>query len=909
MSRVGSLAPLCGLLLGIGQLCCELPEPIERGSATPASVGRYIDLSSHRTRGSELLGALARASKPGAATPLNVHRAEIVDLSETRLLLRSHGGGNGYLEWAADLDANGVFELELAASVDRPCVLRFLWRRADEAFAFEQSVAWPMPVPGEHRSRRTLRGRPGFSQQIVAVRLQIESQDPVRVEVEDLLSSGWDRDLALDEVSDGSLVSLRFGSEVRPSFLLHPGEERVSSIPAGHWQLRGAAIHAGATRQDLKLVLSDTSGVIGSQTIHVEPVAPKEQSIYWTPIEWEVEIAEQAELTYTIESTGDPRFVVVAALKAVPRIDEAAPRAVLVSLDTVRADTLGIYGAEGNPSPRLDRLARRSWVFDRAFSTSSWTLPSHMSLLTGYWPARHTIEGGGRSYSGHSWTLAQGLRDAGYWTEAWTEGGFVDPRFGFAHGFDRYVVLPTNHLMAESVEGSLRSLETVRGPAFLFLHTYQAHAPYDPEPEAFARYAGREDIDGLPSRTELWNWMEAWRRDEQRLPAEQLDLLEAAYRAGIPRVDRLMEVFLDGLDSLGPASPDVLIVTSDHGEVFQERSTLLEHGRELYPELLAVPLIVSTGDPGATGRRSEVASIADVPATLLDLLGQPAPPSDGRALLSGAMNGPSLRTRVKAAVQPPFTAAYRFASVSADHVDAIEVGHEVGVGRRYSNDVSAERPHFAAPAERADLPAIERAWADDHRGRTEIALRFEEPRSELRLRVLSSGRIIDAIALPSVSAALRKAGSSEVQIDLTPTQPTRWVSLLLETDPPDAGLMIEIPERAGPLRWSCGARDDVQDAARCSRALDEVGGPVATFAEDPGGWIRIVRHPGVPFRSASVSLGEELAAAPVDPVLARQLEALGYAGVEVGTGGEEDLDPARGEILPGRVAVLRTESP
>lgn len=907
--------------------CSDEPEPrVTIRPAVSESVGRYFDARDLLTKRPSLLRALAATEEP------RLWKAEIVERSADRLVLETDGTGNGSVDWVARFDADRVFELDLGVKVGRPCIIRFFWRRAGEPFAPSRSQRWSIPVAGEHHSRRLLRGREGFEGEIVAVRIQVEAEESIRLELDRLEGYGWDPPLELPGDADESLVTLRFGEEVRPSFLLATDSTRIQAVPPGRWVLRGAAAHPWSKARRLRLELVGSQGTIDTRTVEVAPVESDVVGQSWTPIVWPVSVGEDgAELRYSLPS--DPGVenrgavgasVFVAALRPLRVPVGASPRAVLVSLDTLRKDVLGLYGASGDPSPAIDRLGQRSWVFDRAFATSSWTLPSHMSMLTGYWPARHAVEGGERSYLPSSPSLAQTLREAGYWTEAWVEGGFVDPRFGFAYGFDRYVVQNAYHRMAEIVSGGLDTLRAIEAPVFLFLHTFQSHAPYDPDPEAFARYAGTDDP--LPNRVELWEWMEEWRHGGGRVPTDRLALLWSAYRAGIHKVDGLMKTLLEGLEDLPESSPEVLVVTSDHGEAFQERTEMLEHGRWLYPELLAVPLIVSTGGEHPPARVDALASIADIPATIAALLDVPFPFGDGRVLVPGASDPPE---GVRAGVQPPYSAAYRIAHIGPDRIESLEIGNSVGDERSYRVDplpnIDAPAPVDAdrAPAHPVDRDRLESAWSYDHRGRTEIAIRFPKPFGGLPVRVRSSGEIVDAIVLPSVRAQLRQLGTGEVVADLNAGQETHWLTLLLELSPPDAGLVIEVPASAGELTRLCGDQVDPPDAETCHGAVEAAMGveaglaaddAVATLTRRQGGWLRVVRHPGAPFRTAAAGGGEDgdRVEGGIDRDLAERLQALGYVDVTATEEHEQDvrtLDPSALAVPTNAIEIRRPSLP
>ncbi len=464
-------------------------------------------------------------------------------------------------------------------------------------------------------------------------------------------------------------------------------------------------------------------------------------------------------------------------------------------------------------------------------------------------------------------------------------------------------------MMDEALRGSVESFADLEGPGFLFFHTYQAHAPYEPDRDRFARYAGVDDLDELPSRTETWRWMEKWRTEGGRLPEDQRALLWHAYRAGIPPVDARLGHLLRDLDVPRRGTDDVVVVTSDHGETFQETTDHLEHGAHLYAELVAVPLVVASGRMDMGVRRAEPASIADVPATMLALLGEPIPGTDGRPLLhrSSARStagdaridfAPApARPGVRASVQPPFEAEYRAGLADETGIAVHEIG--AGVTRRYR--VGSE------PVAAGDVtPLLSTGWAEDHRGRTEFDFRFEVEHGEGEIRIQASSAIVDALVLPSVAGAMRRVGERGLAIRLVPGRPTRWLRVLVETAAADAGWRIEVPDALGPLTLRCGEIDSVLGPEDCFAALGHAPAARDTlFAAASPGALIVRRHPGEAF------LGRAGGRAPtrqvLDPALVRQLEALGYAGVEVGgSGADVAEDVASTAALPGRAELSRS---
>ena len=116
----------------------------------------------------------------------------------------------------------------------------------------------------------------------------------------------------------------------------------------------------------------------------------------------------------------------------------AHPNVLLITIDTLRWDRVGAYGAAHNPTPVLDRLASRGTRFETAIAHAPLTAPSHASILTGLTPVRHGVRDDGAFALAEQITLASTLRAAGYSTAAFVSGFPLDRRFGFAAGFQTY---------------------------------------------------------------------------------------------------------------------------------------------------------------------------------------------------------------------------------------------------------------------------------------------------------------------------------------------------------------------------------------------------------------------------------------------------------------------------------------
>lgn len=312
------------------------------------------------------------------------------------------------------------------------------------------------------------------------------------------------------------------------------------------------------------------------------------------------------------------------------------PNVLLVSIDTLRADSLSLYGAKRPTSPHLDAFAADALVFERALSTSTWTLPSHGSLFTGLLPDRHALLSIHDRLSERALTVAERLRRLGYRTAAFTDGGFLHPRWGLSRGFDRWDVTPGQAWQPKDVaviagQASRWLQENRFAPFFLFVHTYETHQPYR-DREGFAERF-------LPPGAPRGDSPNVVGLDAANLSAAELERIRALYDAGVSRADHFLGALLEELARSGRLDDTAVIVTSDHGE------ELGDHGRfehalgRVWDECVHVPLIVRPPggvapdlDPAARRPRVPVTSL-DVAPTILAWAGAADPSLPGRPLL------------------------------------------------------------------------------------------------------------------------------------------------------------------------------------------------------------------------------------------------------------------------------------
>jgi arylsulfatase len=289
-----------------------------------------------------------------------------------------------------------------------------------------------------------------------------------------------------------------------------------------------------------------------------------------------------------------------------------APNVILISLDCVRADHLGAYGYERSTSPRLDEFAEDAALFETATSVSSFTHPTHMTMLTGLPPSIHGVSRWRKPDSSVAY-LPEVLSRAGYRTNGIVSGPLLSQSFGFERGFDIYHAFHDETRAPELAEAAVEMLRRGRGqPQFLFLHFFDAHWPYWPGDELntlFGPLSG--DTSGLLEKVR-----------NQIPPANEREVqhMMDLYDAEIVYLDREVGRFLDELKKSGMYESSLVIVTADHGEAFLEHG-FWEHGQTLYQEMVHVPLMVKWPGKSPPRRVASLVSQADLFPTILEAAG------------------------------------------------------------------------------------------------------------------------------------------------------------------------------------------------------------------------------------------------------------------------------------------------
>jgi arylsulfatase A-like enzyme/Flp pilus assembly protein TadD len=308
-----------------------------------------------------------------------------------------------------------------------------------------------------------------------------------------------------------------------------------------------------------------------------------------------------------------------------PKAPARQPNVLLVTIDTLRADHVGAYGAATGATPNIDRLAREGTRFESAISSVPLTLPSHATILTGLLPTRHGVRnnGAGALAPGNT-TLAEAFAARGYATGAFVGSFVLDRRYGLDQGFSVYDdeidrdstvagALEAERDGAAVTDRALAWVGNTNRPFFAWVHLYDPHAPYVP-PEPFrSRFADRP------------------------------------YDGEIAAADAQVGRLLAMLDAKGLRGDTIVVVTGDHGEALGEHGELT-HGLLLFEPTLRVPLIVSAPSAKQGSVVREPVSLADLAPTIAALASVP--------FGDGNLSGHDVSASVRQGIEPSPSVIY-----------------------------------------------------------------------------------------------------------------------------------------------------------------------------------------------------------------------------------------------------------
>jgi arylsulfatase A-like enzyme len=353
---------------------------------------------------------------------------------------------------------------------------------------------------------------------------------------------------------------------------------------------------------------------------------------------------------------------------------EGPPNVLLVSIDTFRADRLGVLGNDRGLTPNLDRFAAESVVFSQAYSQSTITGPSHASVFTSRYPSEIAGTSRAPAIGPDMYTLPEVLGRYGYQSAALVAGGDLNPLMGPTRGFDTYDASVDFGSFWHTTPMAMDWLDAAdpERPFFLFVHGYDTHPTYfKPTPFGLLhtgssaltvaqqatlnatervldgyRHANLDlldtvtraelrprDAEGKAKLAQL-----AQRARLPQVPAADQALIRKVYDGAVSYADAMFGVLLSRLEARGHLDDTVIVVMGDHGEALGEDG-LFHRCCALSDELTHVPLMFRLPNGEGGGRVVDgLVELVDIMPTVLELVGATAPSG-----IKGRSLGPALR--------------------------------------------------------------------------------------------------------------------------------------------------------------------------------------------------------------------------------------------------------------------------
>ncbi len=290
----------------------------------------------------------------------------------------------------------------------------------------------------------------------------------------------------------------------------------------------------------------------------------------------------------------------------------------LISIDSLRADHVGCYGYERNTTPTMDKVAADGIRFANAMSTSSWTLPTHLTMFTGRYQIAHGVMHESYTLSDQVPTMGEVMKAAGYATAGFVSAPYLAAHYGYSRGMDVYRDLSSEYGHRAEARSAIVSKELTElavdwlednkdEPFFMFVHNFDAHYDYTPPPPYDTMfdddYEGEMDGNHFIERKDV----------NANMDKRDLDHILALYDGEIRYADDHIGILLDQLRELGLHDDTIVLIVSDHGDEFFEHGNKGHH-RTLYDEVLRVPMIVRLPD------RAHAGTVVDEQVTLVDLM-------------------------------------------------------------------------------------------------------------------------------------------------------------------------------------------------------------------------------------------------------------------------------------------------
>lgn len=351
---------------------------------------------------------------------------------------------------------------------------------------------------------------------------------------------------------------------------------------------------------------------------------------------------------------------------------------ILVTIDTLRADHLSLYGYRRDTSAAagaaargsaagftIDELAHQGVVFTRALAPRGETFPSISTLFTGRTPGENCVLGNDETLPEEAHTLAERLRTGGFRSAAFTTNKLLVPRSGIEQGFDTFFVDASEDREVRAVQAAMQwvsAQDLEHGPPlFVWLHLMGPHLPYDPRPIEgidFARMFVDPAYTGPADGSRAF--LDRAYTDSRELAPADVQHVIALYDGEIARIDHVVSQFARFCAGQDPRQPvdlladSLFVFTADHGEELHQRNRYWAHSKSVYGSVLHVPLFMRHPKTLPAGREVDaLVELEDLLPTFLAHLGLPC---DG--LVHGRSLGPLLEPRGSAtsfSAEPAFS--------------------------------------------------------------------------------------------------------------------------------------------------------------------------------------------------------------------------------------------------------------
>jgi len=320
-------------------------------------------------------------------------------------------------------------------------------------------------------------------------------------------------------------------------------------------------------------------------------------------------------------------------------ISEKKPKnIILISIDTLRADHLGIYGYKAGTSPNIDKFAKESIIFTNAIAQASWTPPSLASILSSTNPTEHGVINWDSLYNPKVKFLGEIASQLGFQTAFITNHPSLSlENLGINKGFQKKIILTNNSNRANEVaELSIKWLSKERKykmPFVLWIHFFDPHEPFTPsEPFAtkFLQNLNEDNFENIPiCKEEFYFGLNCISPYIVQQGINNIYYYTALYDAEIAEVDDAIGNLLNYIKKAKLLNNSIIIITSDHGEIIKKCSKALNqciyfsHGTFLYQELIRIPLILHMPNEEKQIIKKEPIASIDILPTLFYLLGLP----------------------------------------------------------------------------------------------------------------------------------------------------------------------------------------------------------------------------------------------------------------------------------------------